>query len=146
MQYTTTESFCIHCEWVGPTRLMALDVCGYVCEDCEIEASLVSTVRGATLKQVVTAIPAGLPAAAILLGAATAGPNLELCALGAVAGGMALVHAMYSLEAYRTQARLPFRHRLPALERYEPLVVSAVMALVGAASGTIHLLGPFAVF
>jgi len=121
---------------------MTLDVGGHLCEDCEMERAMVTTVRSATLKQAVTAIPAGAPGVAILAGAGLYGLNIELFVVGGVAGGIALVHALYSLDAYLNQQRLPMREKLSPLQRFEPLVVASLMTLIGLTSGTIHLFGP----
>jgi len=143
VHYMAPEAFCIRCDWVGPIHLMSLDHGGYLCEECEIERAMKDELRGATLKQSVTALPVGAPATAILVWAVCYGINVELFALGIVAGGLAILHALYSLETFRTQERLPLRDQLPLTERYEPVGVASMMALIGAGSGAVNLLGFF---
>ncbi len=137
------EAFCISCDWVGPIHLMSLDHGGYLCEECEIERTMRQDLRGATHKQSFTALPAGAPATAILIMALTYGINVELFVLGILAGGLAFLHALYSLEAFRTQECLPLRDRLALTERYEPVGVAAMMVLIGTGSGIVNLLGFF---
>jgi hypothetical protein len=141
MSQRMPESFCVNCDWVGPVHLMTLDAYGHVCEECEMERALLDGVRGATLKQAVTAVPAAAPAVAILAGAVVFGADLALAPLGACAAALTLLHSLYSLEAYRIQQRLPLEHPLTALQRYEPVGVAAVMAAIGSGSATIHLWG-----
>ena len=143
VHYRAPEAFCISCDWVGPIHLMTLDHGGYVCEECEIERSMKIELRGATFKQSITALPAGAPAMAILIGALWYGVNVELFALGIVAGGLAILHALYSLQAFRAQELLPLRDQLSVSERYEPVGVAGAMAVIGTLSGGINLLGFF---
>ena len=141
MSRLTQESFCVSCDWEGPVYLMSLDVYGHVCEGCEMERALLDGVRGATLKQVATAVPAAAPAVAILGAGILSGADLTLAPLGACAAVLTLLHALYSLEAYRIQQRLPLEQTLTAVQRYEPVGVAAVMAAIGSGSATIHLWG-----
>ena len=110
---------------------------GHLCDDCELEAAMRHGVRGAFNKQMGTAIPAALPAISLLVHALIRGAEPQLYALGFIAGGLAGLHALYSLDAFLTQERLPMRP--VTAKRYDALVVATVMALLGTLAGSIHL-------